>query len=110
LRSADEYRVEILPRAEQAYRLYLDRFREMGAAYPQVLIAQRTLFQTAGRYLSALEEAHRAAIQIQGLLLVDGLEAPPVPGEGATGVRAGDLPGVVRSGELPVAVRLPEKE
>ena len=42
-------------------RLYLDRFREMAAAYPQVLIAQRTLFQTTGRYLSALEEAHRAA-------------------------------------------------
>lgn len=110
LRSADEYRVEILPRAEQAYRLYLDRFREMGAAYPQVLIAQRTLFQTAGRYLSALEGAHRAAIQIQGLLLVDGLEAPPAPGEGTMGVRAGELPGVVRSGELPVAVRPPEKE
>jgi cobalt-zinc-cadmium efflux system outer membrane protein len=110
LRSADEYRAEILPRAEQAYRLYLDRFREMGAAYPQVLIAQRTLFQTAGRYLSALEEAHRAAIQIQGLLLVDGLEAPPAPGEGTMGVRAGELPGVVRSGELPVAVRPPEKD
>jgi cobalt-zinc-cadmium efflux system outer membrane protein len=106
LRAADEYRTQILPRAEQAYRLYLDKFQEMAAAYPQVLIAQRTLFQTTERYLRALEEAHRAAVQIQGFLLVDGLEAPPSPGR-ADGIRTGELPGAVRSGELPLAVRLP---
>lgn len=105
LRAADEYRTQIIPRAEQAYRLYLDRFREMAAAYPQVLIAQRTLFQTTERYLRALEEAHRAALQIQGFLLVDGLESPPVPGQPETGIRTGELPGAVRSGELPLAVR-----
>lgn len=110
LRSADEYRAEILPRAEQAYRLYLDRFREMGAAYPQVLIAQRTLFQTTERYLRSLEDAQRAALQIQGFLLVDGLESPPVPGQPDTGIRTGELPGAVRSGELPLAVRPPGKE
>jgi len=110
LRMAEEYRGEILPRAEQAYRLYLDRFREMGAAYPQVLIAQRTLFQTASRYLAALEDAHRAALQLQGMLLLEGLEAPPVPGEAGTRVRTGELPGVVRSGELPVAVEPPGEE
>jgi len=77
LRMADEYGKEILPRAEQAYRLYLDKFQQMAAAYPQVLIAQRTLFQTSERYLSALEEANVAAVQIQGMLLVDGLDAPP---------------------------------
>jgi outer membrane protein, heavy metal efflux system len=107
LRAADEYRTEILPRAEQAYRLYLDKFQEMAAAYPQVLIAQRTLFQTTERYLRAVEEAHRAALQIQGFLLVDGLEAPPSPGQPDTGIRTGELPGAVRSGELPLAVRLP---
>lgn len=110
LRMAEEYRAEILPRAERAYRLYLDRFREMAAAYPQVLIAQRTLFQTAGRYLASLEDAHRASLQVQGLLLLDGLEAPPVPGEAGTAIRAGELPGVVRSGELPVAVETREEE
>ncbi|MGH9390801.1 MAG: TolC family protein, partial [Vicinamibacteria bacterium] len=105
LRTSDEYRAEIIPRAEQAYGLYLARFQEMAAAYPQVLIAQRTLFQTSERYLRALEEGHRAALQIQGLLLVDGLEAPPLPGQPESGIRTGELPGAVRSGELPVAVR-----
>ena len=105
LRIADEYRTEILPRAEQAYRLYFDKFQQMAAAYPQVLIAQRTLFQTTERYLRAVEEAHRAAIQIQGFLLVDGLEAPPAPGRPDVGIQTGELPGAVRSGELPLAVR-----
>lgn len=106
LRMAEEYRSEILPRAERAYRLYLDRFREMGAAYPQVLIAQRTFFQTNDRYVNALQNAQVAALQIQGFLLVEGLDAPPVPGEpgGIAAVRAAELPGAVRAGELPVAV------
>ena len=110
LRMADEYGKEILPRAEQAYRLYLDKFEQMAAAYPQVLIAQRTLFQTSERYLSALEEANVAAVQIQGMLLVDGLDAPPAPGEMTTGIGASELPGAVRSGELPVSVRPPGQE
>jgi cobalt-zinc-cadmium efflux system outer membrane protein len=110
LRMADEYGKEILPRAEQAYRLYLDKFQQMAAAYPQVLIAQRTLFQTSERYLSALEQANVAAVQIQGMLLVDGLDAPPAPGEITTGIGASELPGAVRSGELPISVRPPGQE
>jgi cobalt-zinc-cadmium efflux system outer membrane protein len=105
LRMTEEYSTEILPRAEEAYRLYLERFREMAAAYPQVLIAQRTLFQTSERYLSALEEVHVAALQIRGFLVVDGLEAPPVPGESDSDIRASELPGAVRAGELPISIR-----
>jgi hypothetical protein len=45
LRASEAYRWEILPRAEEGYRLYLSRYREMAAAYPQVLVAQRTLFE-----------------------------------------------------------------
>ena len=110
LRMVDEYGNEILPRAEQAYRLYLDKFEQMGAAYPQVLIAQRTLFQTSERYLSALQQANVAAVQIQGMLLVDGLDAPPMPGEMTTGISASEIPGAVRSGELPVSVPQPGQE
>jgi cobalt-zinc-cadmium efflux system outer membrane protein len=110
LRMVEEYGEEILPRAEQAYRLYLEKFQQMGAAYPQVLIAQRTLFQTSDRYLSALEATRVAAVQIQGLLLVDGLDAPPTPGEAAMGLSASEIPGAVRSGELPVSVRPPGQE
>lgn len=81
LRSSETYRVEILPRAEEAYRLYLARYREMGAAYPQVLIAQRSLLQLSDEYLASLDDAWRAAIDVQGLLTMDGLSAPGRPGE-----------------------------
>ena len=110
LHMSEEYAREILPRAEEAHRLYLERFRQMAAAYPQVLIAQRTLFQTSERYLSALQEAHVAAVQIRGLLLVDGLDAPPEPGKMEPGIGASEIPGAVRSGELPVSVKPPGQE
>lgn len=76
LRDAEAYRSEILPRAEEAYRLYLSRYREMAAAYPQVLVAQRTFFEMSTEYLQSLSEAWRAALQLQGLLAGDGLDAP----------------------------------
>lgn len=76
LRSAESFRADILPRAEQAYTLYLARYREMGAAYPQVLVAQRGLFDMAREYLNHLEDGWRSALRLQGLLAGDGLEAP----------------------------------
>lgn len=76
LRGAETYRTEILPRAEEAYRLYLTKYREMAAAYPQVLIAQRSLLQLSDEYLGTLDDAWRAALEVQGLLIADGLAAP----------------------------------
>lgn len=76
LRASEEYRSEVLPRAEEAYALYLDRYRNAAAAYPQVLIAQRTLFQMNAAYLENLVVAWRAALQLQGYLPGDALEAP----------------------------------
>ena len=85
LRAAEAYRNEMLPRAEQAYRLYLARYREAAAAYPQVLVAQRTLFQLSDDYLRNVDAAWRAALRMQGFLLDDdGLGAVPRAGE-ATG-------------------------
>jgi cobalt-zinc-cadmium efflux system outer membrane protein len=81
LRAAEAYRVEILPRAEEAYRLYLSRYREMAAAYPQVLVAQRTYFEMSTAYLESLNEAWRAALQLQGFLAGNGLDAPTAAGE-----------------------------
>jgi cobalt-zinc-cadmium efflux system outer membrane protein len=75
IRSAESFRADILPRAEQAYTLYLARYREMSAAYPQVLVAQRGLFEMAREYLNHLEDAWRSALRLQGLLAGDGLEA-----------------------------------
>jgi cobalt-zinc-cadmium efflux system outer membrane protein len=81
LRASEAYRSEILPRAEEAYRLYLTRYREMAAAYPQVLVAQRTLFELSMEYLEHLNDAWRSAMRLQGFLAGDGLEAPARVGE-----------------------------
>ncbi len=76
LNDAEAYRAEILPRAEEAYRLYLTSYRQMAAAYPQVLMAQRNLFDLSTRYLESLEEGWQAALRIQGFLSGDGLQSP----------------------------------
>jgi hypothetical protein len=46
-----------------------------------VLIAQRSLLQLSDEYLASLDDAWRAAIDVQGLLTMDGLAAPARPGE-----------------------------
>ena len=81
LRRAETYKTEIMPRAEQSYRLYLARYREMAAAYPQVLVAQRTLFQASEQYVTSAEMAWMASLQLQGLLVEGGLEAPARVGD-----------------------------
>ena len=39
LTRVEKYRTQMIPRAQKAYDLYLTSFRQMAAAYPQVLIA-----------------------------------------------------------------------
>ena len=68
---AGRYRDEMLPRAQEAYRLYLEAFRRMAAAYPQALIAQRNLFELQRDYVRTLNRAWQGAIAIDGLLLSD---------------------------------------
>ena len=78
MESAEAYRTDILPRAEEAYTLYLSRYREMAAAYAQVLMAQRNLFELSAEYLDRLRQAWQSAIRLQGPLAgdaLDGLEA-----------------------------------
>ena len=75
-RTGDRYRTSMLPRAQKAYELYRDNYQNMAAAYPQVLIAQRTLFQLQVDYIHALETAQMNALQIQDFALSDGLAAP----------------------------------
>jgi cobalt-zinc-cadmium efflux system outer membrane protein len=81
LRASEVYRAEILPQAEEAYRLYLARYREAAAAYPQVLIAQRTLFDMTAEYFDHLEQAWQAGLRLQGFLVGEGLDAPDPVGE-----------------------------
>jgi cobalt-zinc-cadmium efflux system outer membrane protein len=76
------YQREIVPRAQKAYDLYLARFREMTASYPQVLISLRTLFQSKSEYVASLVDLRRGLNALEGMLLTGGLRAP----EGMAGV------------------------
>lgn len=81
--TAERYKSRMIPKAQQAYDLYLNSFRGMAAAYPQVLISQRNLFQLQEGYVSTLVSAWQRALEIQGLLLTGGVELAtdsPLPG------------------------------
>lgn len=73
LQAVGRYQKKILPQAQKAYDLYLKSFQQMAAAYPQVLIAQRTLFQVRADYVHALVTVRQNVVEIEGLLLTDGL-------------------------------------
>lgn len=73
---AARYQRDILPRAQRAYDMYLAKFRQMAAAYPQVLISQRTLFEARTEYIAAQVELWQSVAQLRGLLLMGGLSAP----------------------------------
>jgi cobalt-zinc-cadmium efflux system outer membrane protein len=70
----DRYRTQVVPRAREAYRTYLTNFRQMAAAYPQVLIAQRTLFQVEVEYAQALVQLRESVVRLRGYLLEGGLD------------------------------------
>jgi outer membrane protein, heavy metal efflux system len=91
--TADCYRDSMLPRAQKAYELYKANYQNMAAAYPQVLIAQRTLFQLQVDYIHALETIWMNALQIQGYGLSDGLAAPPTLGGGSSTISSGPVTG-----------------
>jgi cobalt-zinc-cadmium efflux system outer membrane protein len=94
LTRADRYKQEVLPKAQRAYELYLNSFRQMAAAYPQALIAQRNLFQLQDDFVNALVTVWQRSVEIQGLLLTGGVE---VSGVGLT--TENPLPGsMMRSG------------
>ncbi|HEX6496755.1 MAG TPA: TolC family protein [Acidobacteriaceae bacterium] len=67
------YRSDLLPRAQRAYELYCDRYRQMAAAYPQVLVSQRTLFQLQLAYIQSLSELWQSAAQLRHFTLSGGL-------------------------------------
>lgn len=90
--AAGRYKDQILPRAGQAYELYLSRYRQMSAAYPQVLIAQRTLMRLQVAYIATLENLRSSALVLQSYLLTDGLEGPTRPGDLDRPVRELNVP------------------
>jgi len=89
---AEQYRVEILPRAKKAYVLMSQRHGEMLASFPRVLESQRRLFELHAEYIVALENVWTNGIALQGYLLTDGLEAPARPGEMDRPIRETNVP------------------
>jgi cobalt-zinc-cadmium efflux system outer membrane protein len=72
LTRAERYKQDILPKAQKAYELYLASFHQMAAAYPQALIAQRSLFQLQDEYAATLVAAWQWSTEIQGQLASGG--------------------------------------
>jgi cobalt-zinc-cadmium efflux system outer membrane protein len=72
--------------------MYTKKYQEMAAAYPQVLIAERTLMQLEVSYISALENFATSSLSLQSYLLTDGLEAPSQPGGIDQPVREVNIP------------------
>lgn len=115
VRLVEQYQGHVLPRAQRAYNLYLTSFRQMAAAYPQVLIAQRTMFQLRADYLDSLIDVWQNATLLRGLLLAGGLNAPGLPpfdapeaAQETPGVRSGEAAGI-RAGEQGAGIREPEE-
>jgi outer membrane protein, heavy metal efflux system len=72
----ERYRTQLIPRAQRAYELYLGKYRNMAAAYPEVIVSQRTLFHLEDSYARTLGELWTSAIQLQSYLLTDGISSP----------------------------------
>ena len=90
--AVDRYKNQMIPRAQKAYEMYAKKYQNMAAAYPQVLIAQRTLMQVEVSYITALENFATSSLSLQSYLLTDGLEAPSQPGGIDQPVREVNIP------------------
>ncbi len=88
----ERYKNQMIPRAQKAYEMYTKKYQEMAAAYPQVLIAQRTLMRLEVSYITALENFATSSLSLQSYLLTDGLEAPSQPGGMDKPVREVNIP------------------
>ena len=83
---AERYRDQLLPRAERAHDLYVIKYQQMAAAYPQVLMSERTALRLRLAYLETLNEEWRAAIALRNDTLHGGLEMPASHGSADTAI------------------------
>ncbi len=70
------YRDEILPESEARYRTQLLSYQADRETWPAVLEAQRDFFMLRLEYIDQLIAWRTARVAIEGLLLLDGLQAP----------------------------------
>jgi cobalt-zinc-cadmium efflux system outer membrane protein len=90
--AVERYKNQMIPRAQKAYEMYTKKYQEMAAAYPQVLISQRTLMQLEVSYITALENFATSSLSLRSYLLTDGLESPSQPGGIDQPVREVNIP------------------
>ena len=74
---AEQYRDDILPKAEETYRLSLEAFKGGQFEYLRVIQAQRAVAEARLEYNRALGEAWKAAAELSGLLLEEWWPGPP---------------------------------
>lgn len=79
LQSVQDYRDNSLPLARRAFEIQSENFRRRRATWPQVLVTRRTLVDLEKEYIGSLLDLRRAEVQINGMLLVDGLTPPTAP-------------------------------
>jgi cobalt-zinc-cadmium efflux system outer membrane protein len=73
------YRDSSVPKASKAYEIMLDQYKKKRAEWIKVVEFQHRFLEVQSEYTMALLELRRAEVSIQGLLLEDGLSAPPSP-------------------------------
>lgn len=76
---AQDYRTVIVPEARKAYEERLRSYEEDREAWPAVLMAERQYFDSRLQYIRSLVNWREQEVAVTGMLLVDGLMAPPGP-------------------------------
>jgi outer membrane protein, heavy metal efflux system len=79
LETSQIYRESSIPQATEAYEVQLEMYKKRRTAWPEVVRLQRGVLEVRERYTQSLLDLRRAEVEIGGLLLVDGLTAPPAP-------------------------------
>lgn len=69
--TVEGYQTEILPRTERLYDMQLKAWGRMALSYPQVLLAQQSLFTAQAEYIHALQNLRTSAVALSGFLLTD---------------------------------------
>jgi outer membrane protein, heavy metal efflux system len=72
----DQYRRDILPDAKRSLELIETGYRQGEFGYLQLLTAQQTYSRMNLAYVERLRELRLRAVEIQGMLLTGGLQAP----------------------------------
>jgi outer membrane protein, heavy metal efflux system len=74
--TVERYRTDILPRTRSLYAMQQKAWDRMALSYPQVLLAQQSLFSAQAEYIHALVRLRTNAVALSGFLLTDASTRP----------------------------------